>query len=128
MAVGAHGVARERIARPPDPWSELVVPRADLAAALRSRPERISTVSFPHGSEDRRIRGIAREAGLELIFTNEDCLNTLRDGRIVSDHLGRIGLPGAAISDRNGHLSPDLLALWLFRRPRRVLRDGPEHG
>jgi peptidoglycan/xylan/chitin deacetylase (PgdA/CDA1 family) len=124
VAIGAHGASHEPIPEAPDLDAELAVPRAALAAALEEGdPDALATVSFPHGRWDGPSARAARAAGYRLLFTSEAILNPLRDGRPGSDLVGRIPLPGPDVSDERGRLRPELLALWLFRRPRAAVPE-----
>lgn len=125
VAIGAHGVSHEPIPESDDPWAELAEPRDRLGRALGAGADRIASMSFPHGRIDEVTLGLARDAGYELVFTNDTCLNRLRDGRVASRRLGRISMPASAVSDAAGAFRPDLAALWLFRRRRALL---PEIG
>lgn len=123
-AIGAHGATHEPIPDAPDLEAELRAPRTALAAALgEDGPDAVATVSFPHGRYDGASVRVARAAGYRLLFTSDPYLTPLADGRPTSDLLGRIPLPGPAVCDERGRLRPELLALWLFRRPRSAVPE-----
>lgn len=119
VAIGAHGRRHEPLAGHPDLDRELREPRERLAEALGEVP---ATMSFPHGSVDEAARRAARAAGYDLLFTSETVLNTLDDGVPGSDVIGRVGLYEDDITRDDGQLAPELLLLWLIRRPHGVAR------
>ena len=114
LAVGAHGVTHEALAESRDGISELAESRAGLSALLGAPVE---TMSFPHGSYDAGLMQAALRE-FKLVFTSDAWLNRVEGGRLVSRVVGRIGITTDAISGPDGRLRKDLLALWLFRRPR----------
>jgi hypothetical protein len=79
-------------------------------------------VSFPHGSYDHAAVTAARSAGFQVLATSDPCLNLLTDGLLTTDLIGRIGIPASAVTDARGVVREELLARWLWRRPRRVIR------
>ena len=123
VAIGAHGQRHQPLAGHDDLARELDVPRDALAAVLGEPP---ATMSFPHGSVDQAALHAAREAGYGLLFTSETVLNALEDGVPGSDVIGRVGLYQEDITREDGQLAPELLLLWLVRRPRGVA--GPATG
>jgi len=75
-------------------------------------------LAFPHGRYDDRVVAAARQAGFDLLFGTEACINALPEpGRPAL--LNRIPMSTAAVSGTDGTLRPDRLATWLFTRPRR---------
>ena len=76
-------------------------------------------MSFPHGRYTPTIAACAQEAGYELIFTSDPTINPVK-GK-PDWLLGRIGFEQSGIVDRAGRFRADLLALLLFRKPRRQL-------
>jgi peptidoglycan/xylan/chitin deacetylase (PgdA/CDA1 family) len=118
MAIGAHGVSHEPMAEGADARWELREPRRALARMLAIDDDEIDTVSFPHGSYDDSCLAEARTAGYRLIFTSDTRLTPLTGGRLENDVIGRIGIPSSAVCDAAGALRPELLSLWLARRPR----------
>jgi peptidoglycan/xylan/chitin deacetylase (PgdA/CDA1 family) len=122
MAIGGHGATHAPLAGHDDLSAELVDSRASLCRLLGPLGEgEPAMVSFPHGSYDRAAIEVARSAGFRLLATNDSCLNLLTDGLLQTDIIGRIGIPAAAVVDRQGDVRGDLLARWLWRRPRRVV-------
>jgi peptidoglycan/xylan/chitin deacetylase (PgdA/CDA1 family) len=122
MAIGGHGATHAPLAGHPDLVSELEDSRESLQRALGPLGDgEPAMVSFPHGSYDRAAVVAARAAGFRLLGTNDPCLNQLTDGLLTSDLVGRIGIPASVVVDRRGRVRDDLLARWLWRRPRRVV-------
>lgn len=118
VAIGLHGKTHVPMTAAPDLDAELAGARAAMAARLPQR-EPPATMSFPHGRFDAPIAQRAREAGYELVFTSVPVLNPTA-GK-VGWLLGRLGFENGTVSDPRGRFRPDLLALYLFRRPGRVL-------
>jgi hypothetical protein len=54
------------------------------------------------------------------MFTSDPVLTPFGAGGLPT-LLGRIGFTTATVTDESGQFRPELLALWLFRRPHRVL-------
>ena len=118
IAIGLHGKTHTPMTAAPDLDAELGGARAEMAARMPYRPAPV-TMSFPHGRFDSGIAERARSAGYELVFTSVPVVNST-DSR-VGWLLGRLGFETDAVADRAGRFRPDLLALYLFRRPRQLL-------
>ncbi len=118
VSIGLHGKTHAPMTGVADLDAELSGARAEMAARLReSAPP--ATMSFPHGRYDERIAGKARQAGFELVFTSVPVVNPVRS--TVGWLLGRLGFEADAVTDAAGRFRPDRLALYLFRRPHRLL-------
>lgn len=118
IAIGLHGKTHTPMTSAPDLDAELGGARAEMAARMPQRPAP-ATMSFPHGRFDAGIAERARSAGYELVFTSVPVVNSTESQ--VGWLLGRLGFETDAVADRSGRFRPDLLALYLFRRPRRLL-------
>lgn len=118
VAIGLHGKTHLPMTAAPDLDAELAGARAAMAARLPQR-DPPATMSFPHGRFDATIAQRARDAGYELVFTSVPVVNPTAGS--VGWLLGRLGFENATVSDARGRFRPDLLALYLFRRPGRVL-------
>lgn len=118
IAIGLHGKTHTPMTAAPDLDAELGGARAEMAARMPHRPAPV-TMSFPHGRFDAGIAERARSAGYELVFTSVPVVNST-DSK-VGWLLGRLGFETDAVADRSGRFRPDLLALYLFRRPHRLL-------
>jgi peptidoglycan/xylan/chitin deacetylase (PgdA/CDA1 family) len=118
IAIGLHGKTHTPMTSAPDLDAELGGARAEMAARMPYRPAPV-TMSFPHGRFDAGIAERARSAGYELVFTSVPVVN--RTDSTVGWLLGRLGFETDAVVDRSGRFRPDLLALYLFRRPSRML-------
>lgn len=118
IEVGLHGKTHTPMTSAPDLDLELSGARAEMAARMPycTAPR---TVSFPHGRFDAAIAQRARQAGYELVFTSVPAVNPIGGG--VGWLLGRLGFENDTVADRQGRFRPDLLALYLFRRPVRML-------
>jgi peptidoglycan/xylan/chitin deacetylase (PgdA/CDA1 family) len=122
MAIGGHGATHEPLAGHRDLERELAGSRRSLRRRLGPLgDDEPAMMSFPHGAYDRAAVEAARAAGFRLLATSDACLNRLGDGLLRSDLVGRVGIPATAISDERGRVRDDLLARWLWRRPRRVI-------
>lgn len=116
--IGLHGKTHEPLPRVDDLDAELGGARAQVAARLPAAAAP-STMSFPHGRYDADIARRAQAAGYELVFTSVPVLNPA--GPAPGWLLGRLGFETGAVADANGGFRPDRLALYLFRRPQRLL-------
>jgi peptidoglycan/xylan/chitin deacetylase (PgdA/CDA1 family) len=123
MAIGGHGATHEPLAGHGDLETELVESRQFLCRRLGPLgQDEPATMSFPHGAYDRAAVVAARSAGFRLLATSDPCLNRVDDGLLTTDLIGRIGIPASAIADGRGTVREDLLARWLWRRPRGVVK------
>lgn len=118
MAIGLHGKTHTPMTAAADIDAELAGARAEMAARIPQR-EPPATMSFPHGRFDEAIAQRARDAGYELVFTSVPVVNPT-EGK-VGWLLGRLGFENDTVTGQDGSFRPDLLALYLFRRPGRVL-------
>ena len=118
VAIGLHGKTHIPMTKAPDLDLELAGARSEMSRRMpyRSAP---STMSFPHGRFDAPIAAQAHEAGYELVFTSVPSLNPVQNS--VDWLLGRLGFETDAVADAQGRFRPEWLALYLFRRPHRVL-------
>jgi len=114
IAIGAHGARHRPLARVADAAADLRRAQAELSARLG---EPVPTLSFPHGSYARATVDAARAAGFRLLFTSDPVLNPVPARAEVPTVLGRIGFDPSVIVDDRGEFRPELLALWLWRRP-----------
>lgn len=119
IAIGLHGKTHTPMTAATDLDAELAGARAEMAVRLPGR-EPPATMSFPHGRFDATIAQRARDAGYELVFTSVPVVNPTGGGGL-GWLLGRLGFETDAIADGEGRFRPDLLALYLFRKPGRVL-------
>lgn len=118
VSIGLHGKTHAPMTAVTDLDAELCGARAEMAARLASGTPPV-TMSFPHGRYDSAIADKAREAGFELVFTSVPVVNPVRS--TVGWLLGRLGFETDAVTDAAGRFRPDRLALYLFRRPHRLL-------
>lgn len=119
VAIGLHGKTHAPMTAAADLDAELAGARAEMAARLPGRAPP-ATMSFPHGRFDASIAQRARDAGYELVFTSVPVVNPT-DGAGLGWLLGRLGFETDAVADPQGRFRPDLLALYLFRKPGRML-------
>ncbi len=115
VALGLHGKTHTPMQRAADLDAELGGARASLATALGQPHANAASMSFPHGSFDRNIAARAGEAGYELVFTSVPVLNPTAPQ--LGWLLGRTGFETDTVVDGRGRFRPDLLALYLFRKP-----------
>ena len=116
--LGLHGKHHLPMRGVADLDDELTGARVQLEGALRSigaEPAPRPALSFPHGSYDMAIARRARDCGYALAFTSVPGLN--KTAPAPSWLLGRTGFEASAVTDANGRFRPELLALYLFRRP-----------
>jgi peptidoglycan/xylan/chitin deacetylase (PgdA/CDA1 family) len=122
MAIGGHGATHEPLAGHTDLDAELVASRHALCRLLGPLGDgEPAMVSFPHGSYDHAAVVAARSAGFRVLATNDTCLNLLGDGLLETDLVGRIGIPASGVADASGTVREDLLARWLWLRPRQIV-------
>ncbi len=118
VEVGLHGKSHEPLTRVDDLDAELGGAREAMRDKLggESAP---NTMSFPHGKYDPAIAQRALQSGYELVFTSVPTLNPAQP--TPGWLLGRLGFETDAVADRSRRFRPDWLALYLFRRPQRLL-------
>lgn len=126
VAIGAHGKTHTAL-----PYyaknltDELEAPRTLLSELLgpRARPG-IDALSFPHGAYTPEIVDQALATGYRLLFTVNEELAALEDGRVRGPVIGRINVDGKRFV-AGGRLRPERLAFALFtsRRSASVRRD-----
>lgn len=121
FAIGMHGKTHTPLTRVADLDTELETARKLMAQHLPSRTAPL-TMSFPHGRYDAAIARRAHASGYELVFSSDQVLNPLQAE--LGWLLGRCGFESAAVADGQGRLRPELLALYLFRKPHRRLWQG----
>jgi len=120
--VGSHGLTHTSIPSSPTPWEELAGSRRKLATILETDGDAgPAFFAFPNGQCDDAALRMAASAGYREVFTSEPCLNILPPGCSRPLILGRISISSGPLSDKNGTLRPELLALWLFSRPARSI-------
>ena len=112
VAIGSHGKTHRPLTTVN---GDLNLELASSKSALEARLARpVESLSYPHGRYDADIVRATRDAGYRFIFTSDECLNDLSRG--LPDLIGRINIAAHEISNPEGRLAPELLALWLFRR------------
>jgi len=117
VAIGAHGKTHTAMSLASDVTRELRAPREVLARALGAEPDRaIRTLSFPHGDFTPEIVEQAKEEGYTLVFTSEEHLTPLPDGRVSAPRIGRVNISGVYLAPPEG-VRDEVLALRLFRAP-----------
>ncbi len=119
VAIGLHGKTHTPMTAAEDLDAELGGARAAMAERLPAG-QAPTTMSFPHGRFDDAIARRARDAGSELVSTSVPVVNPTRQGQL-GWLLGRLGFETDAVADAQGRFRPDRLALYLFRRPGRML-------
>ena len=103
-----------RAARLATATAEVKTSRALLSQLLDGDP--VTTMSFPHGSYDEASLAVARQE-YEVVYVSDGDLNGTEDGgRLTSPVLARVGVVGPEVTNGQGQLTPELLALSLFRR------------
>lgn len=117
VAIGMHGKTHVPMTRAEDLEAELSGAR-QIGAQLRASGESPETLSFPHGRYDASIAQRARGAGYELMFTSVQALNPRS---ALPWLLGRCGFETRTITDARNRFRPELLGLYLFRKPHRTL-------
>jgi peptidoglycan/xylan/chitin deacetylase (PgdA/CDA1 family) len=114
--IGGHGLTHRPLTRVGDLKQELHRAQESLSSHLNGRP--IESMSFPHGAFSEAIVAACRLAGYKYLFSSEAVLNDLGARLDAARPLGRIHISQRAIVGRFGRFQPELLASWLFLRPR----------
>lgn len=116
VALGAHGMTHTSLPVCTDRLTELRGSR-EIISTEASEP--ILAWSFPHGQYTTACVEDVAASGYRLIFTSEEHLNDSRISPRDAVVLGRIYIPAHEVSKNGLRLSPELLATWLFCRPRK---------
>ena len=117
LRIGSHGATHAPLTQVADVDAELRDSRGTLESLVE---EPVTSISFPHGAHDAHVVESSKEAGYELLFTSDECLNDLAGGALPG-LLGRINIPAHEVADATGRLAPERLATWLFGRGARCL-------
>jgi peptidoglycan/xylan/chitin deacetylase (PgdA/CDA1 family) len=117
VAIGAHGYSHEPLTKE-NALEELTKARKQLEQYVSVTQSRAhGALSFPHGRYDSATVAAAVSAGYELMFTSQPTLTPLSRRRSLRDRvLGRVDMPGSAITDAGGRFSAARMATWLFPR------------
>lgn len=117
MRIGSHGATHTPLTQTDELDHELNESRSVLGRLL---DESVTSLSYPHGAHDSKVVEATIEAGYDLLFTSEECLNDVSTG-VLPGLLGRINIPAHEISTPAGRLAPERLATWLFGREAKAL-------
>ena len=114
VGIGGHGNSHL-------PLTMVADPRCEIAESKRALEEKLGlgeciTMSFPHGRYDASLAAMAREQGMQLLFTSDPVLNKCPGGWLESDMVGRISISMGEVASPRGELSPDRLMPWLILR------------
>lgn len=128
FAIGGHGFQHEWLTALPDVEVELERCRTTLEELLAGTDHGTPrTLSFPHGRYDAAVVAACRSAGFRLLFTSDQCLNSVAEGRPRSDVLARMFVTMGQMG-RQGRFQADRAANVLFRAPIDTLDEsGPRH-
>ncbi|MCL4849780.1 MAG: polysaccharide deacetylase family protein [Bryobacteraceae bacterium] len=119
IGIGSHGLTHTPIPLAANPQKELKDSRRRLVALLGLEERRVPlALSFPHGLYNEETVQLARAAGYRLLFTSDPHLASADTVNWHTTLIGRVNIPSRNITDRKGNFRPELLALWLFNRPR----------
>lgn len=119
ISIGSHGLTHTPIPLAANPQKELKDSRRRLVALLGLEERRAPlALSFPHGLYNEETVQLARAAGYRLLFTSDPHLTSADTANWQTALIGRLNISSGNITDRNGSFRPELLALWLFNRPR----------
>lgn len=117
IRIGSHGKTHTPFPKSADLEAEIGESKRVLERAIAGE---IKTLSFPHGQYDALITQRCKEAGYEILFTSDECLNDVSNGALPK-LLGRVNIPAHEIANGAGRLAPERLATWLFGREARCL-------
>ena len=114
VAIGGHGASHL-------PLTLLAQPAQDLQRAHSIMQRQLgdgacTSMSFPHGRYNAEIAGLARDLGMELLFTSDPVLNACPGGWLEPDLVGRIPISTDAIANAKGELDPERAMPWLMLR------------
>ena len=123
VTIGSHGMTHTPLPYSAEAEWESIESRIALSKHLGIEAQEISAFSFPRGIWNLDSIRTVQRAGYQVSFTSDACLNPLQNGEQKACVFGRINMAASEITDQSGRLSPELLALWLFDRPRRTI-DG----
>jgi peptidoglycan/xylan/chitin deacetylase (PgdA/CDA1 family) len=119
VSIASHGVTHAPLTAAPDPTWEFSASRAILGDLLDGRPPH--AFSFPHGCYNQPLLGFCLQAGYELVFTSDPCLNKTENGWPLSQVFGRVPIYEAMLVDDRGRFRAERLASWLTFRLKRDL-------
>lgn len=119
VSIASHGVTHTPLTAAPNPAWEFSASRAMLGDLLDGGPPQ--AFSFPHGCYNQPLLGSCLQAGYELVFTSDPCLNKTENGWPLSPVFGRIPIFEAMLVDDRGRFRAERLASWLTFRLKRDL-------
>lgn len=115
--MGTHGVRHEPYTQSKNPKQEMEDSRQQLSELLSN--EKPVTMSFPHGRVTEELIKDASQAGYKMIYTGRTVLN--KPVRKDYSVLGRFNIEQCDLENANGRLSPEMMALYLFRQEAKAL-------
>lgn len=114
MTIGAHGKTHTALTGAANVAAELDEPRSGLQRLLAGTGQKeVRALAFPFGAYDQAIAERALASGYDLLFTVEEVLTDLKDGRLADPILGRLNISAAALAPQGAFL-PELAAHRLF--------------
>lgn len=114
--VGVHGYRHVPLTAIDDVQTELSRSREAIACA--SQGAAVTTaLGCPHGRYNERVVAGAHAAGIKLVFTSDEVLNTTRNGMLTTDRpFGRVAIPALAVQSSRDRLDRGKAARWLWDR------------
>ena len=120
VCIGAHSVTHEPLVRNPSADEEIRESLSSLDTMARRCGSRVRSFSYPHGSYNAHLVGVARACGAELQFTSDLLLTPLSAQRPAGAVLGRVWA-GQRLATRDGRLDRAEAAWSFFRYPAETL-------
>jgi peptidoglycan/xylan/chitin deacetylase (PgdA/CDA1 family) len=114
VAIGGHGTSHLPLTLVSDPLAEISQCRSTLQKQLGMNTG--ISMSFPHGRYNATLVEIARQAGVQLLFTSDAKLNRCPGGWLGSDLLGRISIASRDVTGPLDEMRVDRLMPWLMLR------------
>lgn len=120
MIIGSHGMTHIPLTKVDNPEYELNHSR-EMIKEFLSLSDGPNCFSFPHSQLNDNIVLLASKCGYKYLFCGYECLNKISVIKSKYTVFGRFNIHQGMLSNKSGHLKPELMAIYMFIRPHKLL-------